>query len=158
MTDSWAIVELMGHVRLAGRLTEEERFGSKMGRLDIPTGEKHCTELSAAWCHIHGDCKCDREDSMNDPDCPLHCDSSTHGDIVGERFVTQYFGGGSVYRITAVTEAVARQIAKASSDVAPVKPWDYPKAALPAISDPHVSDNDLEEEEADDFVGRTNEF
>ncbi len=34
--DSWAIVELMGHVKMAGRLTEEERFGSKLGRLDIP--------------------------------------------------------------------------------------------------------------------------
>lgn len=34
--EQWAVVELMGHVRLAGRLTEEERFGAKMGRLDIP--------------------------------------------------------------------------------------------------------------------------
>jgi hypothetical protein len=33
---SWAIVELMGHLRLAGRISEEERFGAKMGRLDIP--------------------------------------------------------------------------------------------------------------------------
>lgn len=33
----WAVVELMGHVKLAGRLTEEEKFGTKMGRLDIPT-------------------------------------------------------------------------------------------------------------------------
>lgn len=37
--EQWAIVELMGHVRLAGRLTEEERFGSKLGRLDIPTAD-----------------------------------------------------------------------------------------------------------------------
>jgi hypothetical protein len=37
--DSWAIVELMGHVKMAGRLTEEERFGSKLGRLDVPRGE-----------------------------------------------------------------------------------------------------------------------
>lgn len=29
--ETWAIVELMGHVKLAGRLTEEERFGTKMG-------------------------------------------------------------------------------------------------------------------------------
>lgn len=34
--DSWAIVELMGHVKVAGRVTEEERFGAKMGRIDIP--------------------------------------------------------------------------------------------------------------------------
>ena len=34
----WAIVELMGHVKLAGRVTEEEKFGGKLGRIDIP----HC--------------------------------------------------------------------------------------------------------------------
>lgn len=34
--DQWAIVELMGHVRLAGRVTEEEHFGAKLGRIDIP--------------------------------------------------------------------------------------------------------------------------
>lgn len=33
----WAVVELMGHVKLAGRLTEEEKFGAKLGRPDIPT-------------------------------------------------------------------------------------------------------------------------
>lgn len=34
--ETWAILELMGHVRIAGRITEEERFGTKMGRCDIP--------------------------------------------------------------------------------------------------------------------------
>jgi hypothetical protein len=32
----WGIVELMGHVRLAGRVSETERFGAKLGRIDIP--------------------------------------------------------------------------------------------------------------------------
>lgn len=32
----WCIVELMGHVRMAGLLTEAEHFGAKLGRLDIP--------------------------------------------------------------------------------------------------------------------------
>jgi hypothetical protein len=31
-----AILEIMGHTRLAGFVTEEERFGSKLGRIDIP--------------------------------------------------------------------------------------------------------------------------
>jgi len=62
----WAVVELMGHARLAGRLTEEEKFGAKLGRLDIPKGDG---------------------------------------------FFTQYFGGGSVYRITLVDEAAARAVA-----------------------------------------------
>ena len=37
--ETWAIVELMGHVRHAGRLTEEEKFGGKLGRLDIPLAD-----------------------------------------------------------------------------------------------------------------------
>jgi hypothetical protein len=79
--DSWAIVELMGHVRLAGKLTEEEHFGGKLGRIDIPDGEG---------------------------------------------FITQFFGAGSVYRITLVTEAVARQVSRQTAP-APVSPWDFPK-------------------------------
>ena len=104
--ESWAIVELMGHVKIAGRLTEEERFGAKMGRLDIPLSE---------------------------------------GD-----FVTQYFGGGSVYRITAVTEEVARRVAKASGDVAPVRPWDYPKSLPSAAEMDSVLDAEGTEDNDDD--------
>lgn len=32
----WAIVEIFGHRRLAGRAREEERFGAKMLRIDVP--------------------------------------------------------------------------------------------------------------------------
>lgn len=108
--ESWAIVELMGHVKLAGRLTEEERFGVKMGRLDIP----------------------------ND-----------------DGFVTQYFGGGSVYRITAVTEEVARQVCKTTAP-APVSPWDFPKqlpepAATSASIHDALDEDDPGDVDADDL-------
>jgi hypothetical protein len=79
--EQWAVVELMGHVRLAGRLSQEEHFGAKMGRLDIP--------------QVGG-------------------------------FVTQLFGGGSVYRITFVSEEVARHVA-GMNDPAPVSRWDFPR-------------------------------
>lgn len=32
----WAIVEIFGHRRHAGRTREEERFGTKMLRIDVP--------------------------------------------------------------------------------------------------------------------------
>lgn len=83
----WAIVELMGHVKLAGRVSEEEKFGAKMGRIDIPDGDG---------------------------------------------FVTQFFGGASLYRITIVTEEVARAVAK-NVTVAPVHSWDFPKQ-LPVVT------------------------
>lgn len=33
----WAIVEIFGHRKHAGRAREEERFGAKMLRIDVPT-------------------------------------------------------------------------------------------------------------------------
>ncbi|OHV46633.1 acetyltransferase [Parafrankia soli] len=36
--DEWAIVELMGHVRRAGRVREQDIAGVGFLRLDIPTG------------------------------------------------------------------------------------------------------------------------
>lgn len=43
--------------------------------------EQHgCTETSAFWCPVHGDCLCPApEDSLDDPDCPLHNHNSSHG-------------------------------------------------------------------------------
>ena len=44
-----------------------------------------CTGITAAWCPIHGDCRCpDRgwAGDLNDPDCPLHAPSSLHGEGV----------------------------------------------------------------------------
>lgn len=87
MNEAWAIVELMGHVRVAGRVSEEERFGVKIGRIDIP-----------------------------------QADGS---------FVTQHFGGGSVYRITYVGEAEARAVALANRPQ-PVHSWEMPRALPPA--------------------------
>lgn len=43
--EAWAVVELMGHVRMAGRVTEEEHFGAKLGRIDIPSGEGFFTQF-----------------------------------------------------------------------------------------------------------------
>jgi hypothetical protein len=67
----WAVVELMGHVRMAGWVSEQERFGSKLGRIEIPNDEGS--------------------------------------------YVTQWFGGGSVYRLTACDEATARAVAHLSA-------------------------------------------
>lgn len=33
---SWAILELKGYTKLAGYITEEEHFGTILGRIDIP--------------------------------------------------------------------------------------------------------------------------
>lgn len=87
----WAIVDLMGHLRLAGKLTEEERFGAKMGRLEIP-----------------------------------QADGS---------FRTEWFGGASVYKISAVTEEVARGYAQQNPSP-PVSPWDVRAMMTPKLPPP----------------------
>jgi hypothetical protein len=45
---------------------------------------KHeCTGLSAAWCPVHGDCRCpERENALDAWTCPLHSPSSLHAEPV----------------------------------------------------------------------------
>ncbi len=37
--ETWGILELMGHVRLAGMVSEVELFGGPMCRIDVPLAE-----------------------------------------------------------------------------------------------------------------------
>jgi hypothetical protein len=93
----WGILELMGHVRTAGRITEEEKFGCKLGRIDIP-----------------------KDDG----------------------FVTQYFGGSSIYRLSPCTEEVARAVAKTSVP-SPVHSWELPKQITTVVSSVDHDDDDF---------------
>ena len=101
--ETWAICELMGHVKLAGKLTEEEHFGAKMGRVDVPRN------------HVHNCPNC--KGGKTGAPCPL---------CGGGQVTTIFFGGGSVYRITPVSEEVARQVSKSLS-ADPISAWDYPE-------------------------------
>jgi hypothetical protein len=101
----WCIVELLGHVRIAGLVTEVELFGSKQGRIDIPNGDG---------------------------------------------FVTQYFNGSSLYRLTPVSEEIARAVA-ASNQPEPVHRWEMPKritAGVEPIIEPEYPDDD--DDDSDD--------
>jgi hypothetical protein len=47
--------------------------------------EATCTGITAAWCPVHGDCSCSRTlyseaIHLDDPACPLHSATSTHGE------------------------------------------------------------------------------
>ncbi len=38
---TWAVLELMGHIKTAGQVSEETHFGTVLGRIDIPeVGDK----------------------------------------------------------------------------------------------------------------------
>jgi hypothetical protein len=100
--EQWAILELMGHVRLAGKVTEEEHFGAKLGRIDIPNADG---------------------------------------------FTTQYFTGGSIYRLTPTTEEIARGVALRNQPE-PVHRWELP-APVGRTAPEHLEDTeeDAPEEE-----------
>ncbi|OFZ55001.1 MAG: hypothetical protein A2428_03250 [Bdellovibrionales bacterium RIFOXYC1_FULL_54_43] len=106
---SWAIVELLGHVRMAGMVSEEERFGCKMGRIDIPTDDG--------------------------------------------KFATQYFGGGSVYRLTPTSEEAARAVAKRNVPQ-PVHQWELPAPPSGPVAPSEFSQSrarqDIERDESED--------
>lgn len=109
--DQWGILELMGHVRLAGRITEESHFGAALGRIDIPNGDG---------------------------------------------FTTQYFGGGSIYRLTPTTEDIARSVAQ-HNQPQPVSRWELPvrvpETAAPTPYDPDWTsplDEEIDDDDSDD--------
>lgn len=102
----WAILELMGHVKLGGIVTEVEMFGAKLGRIEVPTATG---------------------------------------------FVTQFFGGGSVYRLTPTTEAIARLVAQSNAP-APINRWELPQlAAASGAPDPRGDDEDDRDDEDNDI-------
>lgn len=47
----WCICELMGHVKLAGLVTEVERFGGKVARLDIYEGDAEAPSATQFFGH-----------------------------------------------------------------------------------------------------------
>ncbi len=76
----WCIVEIMGHRKLGGYVTEQPLFGTAMLRIDIPAG--------------------------NDAG-----------------YMTEYYGGSSIYALHPVSEEIAKAFA-ARSRVKPVEVYE----------------------------------
>ena len=81
----WAIVEIFGHRRHAGRAREEERFGAKMLRIDVPT----IAEPAAGG------------------------EASTDEEVID--WVTHWYGGASIFSFTLTDEATVLRMNRASS-------------------------------------------
>lgn len=50
----WAIVEIFGHRRHVGRIREEERFGTKMLRIDVPKVDPETVAVTGFASHFYG--------------------------------------------------------------------------------------------------------
>lgn len=116
----WAILELLGHRRLAGYLTEQEVAGRGFLRLDVP-GDKVCE-------------RCCGEASPTRAGAEVPC-PACHG-FGTELTATQLYSPGAVYCITPTTENIARQIARGNRP-APVQRWELepPRADNETIDD-----------------------
>lgn len=101
--DCWAIVELMGHLKLAGHVSEQNVAGAALLRVDVPPAN-------------------------------------------GLAEFTRFFGAGSIYSLTPVSEEVARAVAS-TLNAAPISVYELPESirqklrtALPAPSPVEVDD------------------
>lgn len=101
--EQWGIVSLMGHKTYAGKISEEEKFGAKMGRVDVP-GFEVCVDCGG---YGHG---ADRANGP-DPDGAGHCEACEGKGRVAI-FTTVWFGGQSVYSLSYTDEETAREAAK----------------------------------------------
>lgn len=81
----WAIVEIMGHRKHAGRVREEERFGAKMLRVDVPT-------VVIDPAHTLGDLENGK---------PLYS---------VEKWTTHWYGGSSIFSFTLTDEESVMRI------------------------------------------------
>lgn len=85
--ESWAIVELMGHRRIAGRVTEQVIGGQALLRIDVP----ECPEIPSREVERWGE----KHMPEASPAIPAF---------------TQFYGVSSVYCMTPTTEEIARRV------------------------------------------------
>lgn len=104
--EEWAIVEIMGHRRLAGRIQQVSRFGADMLRIDRP---------------------------MQDG-----------------TFVTEFYGGSSLYAVRPTTEELARAAEQSWNDPRPIAPLNYRPREEPAALPPPPPAFELEADDDDE--------
>jgi hypothetical protein len=92
---SWAIVEVMGHTRVAGKVTEEAIAGVNMLRVDIP----QVTKKSFIYDYAQA------KQIATETTIPAY---------------TRYFGGTSIFSITPCSEEIAASAAANHSSEPPI--------------------------------------
>lgn len=124
--EGWAIVEVFGHRRLAGWVSEAEVFGDKFLRIDIPAPDSE-------WLK---------------PDKPEVMISDAKNSAGWS--ATQLYGAKAVYGITYTTAEVVCRMVK-NHQPAPVHQWE-----LPAPEGRHdiYDDDDEGDVEIDPATGR----
>lgn len=129
--EGWAIVELMGHRRLAGWVSEVEIAGAPMLRLDVPEHrwQDGCT------------CGSDEPGSTDHEKHTYACQMFRADDDAKpiDVHATQFYSPAALYCLTPTTEEMARSL---PSRPHPVQPWELHRPALPvgAIDDAEIDE------------------
>ncbi len=122
--DGWAVLELMGHRRLAGYVVESEVAGQGMLRIDVPE-------------NLHAPCECSANDKhalLHDEGCPCTLTGAPQ-DVAA----TQFYSPGAVYCLTPTTEQIARGLAQRLLPT-PVHRFELPAPVEPVLTPAPVCD------------------
>lgn len=148
--ESWAVLELMGHRRLAGFVREVTIAGAGLLRIDVPS---YCAGgAGATWCEEHGECHCSPDSLFRgqpDAACPLHGQATRHGAEGCEVHATQFYSPAALYCLTPATEAEARRVAS-SSRPQPFVRYERPKQPALGAAAPQADGDGGDDEEFED--------
>ncbi len=141
----WAILELMGHRRLAGYVTETELAGQGVLRLDVPAHPW----VDGCTCGSGTPASLDPQDHRHVCQMFRAPDDEQPGDV----HATQFYAPTALYCLTPTTEQVARGLA-ARSRPAPVARWELPAPAPSpgAFVAPWEEDGEPEDEGPDEHT------
>jgi hypothetical protein len=119
--EEWCIVELYGHNRIAGLVSEQVIGGAAMVRVDVPEVKREADRWNTSTLKY--------EKVMET--------------VAG---FTKFFGAGAIYAITPTTQEIATAVAERLV-VRPVSAFELPQ--LKALNEPdhHHEDDDGDEEE-----------
>lgn len=136
--EGWAILELIGHRRLAGEVSEVTMYGSSMLRIDVPS---LCNlDGPAHDCPICGKCLCAiSTQEIDRSTCPVHGGNPNHGPWR----LTQFYNASAIYCLTPCTEAEARRLAAESNPSRP-RLFEHPTAQAIERGNPNFDDDEDE--------------
>lgn len=101
--EGWAVVELFGHQKIAGKVTEVSIAGGAFLRVDVPE------QLARTDDNPYG--------FRNSPPIPEY---------------TRYFGAAAIYALNPCSESIARRAAAMFRATPPI-PFDTPELAQPRL-------------------------
>lgn len=124
--EQWCIVELFGHTKLAGLVSEQSLGGAMFVRVDVPEVQREASSTKI----VDGRYK---EEKYTETIASF----------------TRFFGANAIYSITPTSEAIARAMAQRIA-TRPVAAFELPQLQALNAPDEHEDQPDGDEDERDE--------